>query len=397
MRIGDRYDLTYCTNIHAGETWDAVYAALVSALPQIRRSLGVDAPFAIGLRLSAAAAHALEEDALTTFCDFLEQQNCYVPTMNGFPYGAFHGTRVKQRVYEPDWRDPRRIAYSNQLARILAALQPAGVRRRVSISTVPGAFRELARTSGDRNAIAAGILQHAAYLKRLHEETGVTITLAIEPEPACFIETVSEAVAFFREVLLSKEILAGQRYAEGSALTAADVARHVGVCLDACHMAVEFEDAVTSIRLVRDAGMEIAKVQLSSALRVSRTGDGAPPHELLAPFAEDTYLHQVVVAGGADLRRYTDLPEALQAHPTTELGEWRVHFHVPIFLASMSGFDTTQSFLAEMIQVLKREGVSTCLEVETYTWDVLPPEYRTLDMCEAIARELLWARHQLES
>jgi hypothetical protein len=231
MRIGDRYDLTYCSNIHAGETWDDVFAALVAALPVVRRHLQTDAAFAVGLRLSAAAAATLDRgETLQTFRKFLSDQNCYVPTINGFPYGAFHGTRVKERVYEPDWRDPRRVNYSNQLARILAALQAPTADRPVSISTVPGAFRDAAREPADRAAIARGILEHAVYLARLRDEMGVTVTLAIEPEPACVIETVSEAVTFFVDELLSAAAVSRMNQHHGSKLTSSEIARHVGIC-----------------------------------------------------------------------------------------------------------------------------------------------------------------------
>jgi hypothetical protein len=357
-------------------------------------------PFAIGLRLSAVAAETLETPAvLEEFRSFLHDGQYYVPTINGFPYGAFHGIRVKERVYEPDWRDPRRIAYSNQLARILAALQPPGATRPVSISTVPGAFRDAARTLEDRAAIAQGMLTHAAYLARLRAETGVTVVLAIEPEPACVIETVSEAVAFLTGELFAESAIAQCNRHQGLSLTRDEIAAHVGVCLDACHMAVEFEDLRLALDELAAASITIAKVQLSAALRVEPAGNGAP-RALLASFAEDTYLHQVVIkTDDGGLHRFTDLPEAL--HParaeTMPGGEWRVHFHVPIFLDRMSGFATTQSYLSDFLRTLRERDISTCLEVETYTWDVLPPEYRTLDMCEAIARELTWARQQLES
>jgi hypothetical protein len=178
-------------------------------------------------------------------------------------------------------------------------------------------------------------------------------------------------------------------------LTADDVASHVGVCLDTCHMAVEFEDPDAAIASVQAAGIRIGKVQLSSALRVP-TASAVPPQTLLAPFVEDTYLHQVVISEGEQLRRYTDLPDAVASpREASPQGEWRVHFHVPLFLSEMSGFATTQSYISKVITILTEQHIPACLEVETYTWDVLPPEYRTTDVCTAIARELAWVRGQL--
>jgi hypothetical protein len=105
-----------------------------------------------------------------------------------------------------------------------------------------------------------------------------------------------------------------------------------------------------------------------------------------------------VISDDAGLTRYTDLPEALAeaGGASGARDEWRVHFHVPVFLSAMSGFDTTQSYLKRVLGVLKRTGAARCLEVETYTWDVLPQEYRTTDVRTAIARELTWVRGELD-
>ena len=393
----DPFHLTYCSNIHSGEEWRTVFGMLRHALPAVRDQLQPIQSFAIGLRLSAAAAQTLDAPAaLDEFRAFLQQGDYYVPTINGFPYGAFHGTRVKERVYLPDWRSRERLEYSNRLARILVALNDRRADL-LSVSTVPGAFRDEVRSSADVDAIADNMLAHAAHLVELRDETGASVTLAIEPEPACFIETTTEAVAFFRDHLFSAQAIARHNARSAVRLTKDDVARHLGVCLDACHMAVEFEDVAPVIRAVQDAGITIAKVQLSSALRVTEGNLSASPEHLLRPFADDIYLHQVVVRSSVDLTRFTDLADALGdlAQDPDISREWRVHFHVPIFLASMSGFETTQSYLTEVLRVLEQERVSTCLEVETYTWDVLPPEYRTTDVCTAIARELAWVRDQL--
>jgi hypothetical protein len=396
MKLDGRFDLTYCSNIHAGESWNQVFGALSTSLPRIRQLLAFDGRFGIGLRLSAAAARDLEApDALAAFRGFLGEGNYYVPTINGFPYGAFHGTRVKERVYLPDWRNDERVDYTNRLARLLAVLASDRAETSASISTVPGAFRAELRTDADLDAIAARMLAHAAYLKRLHADTGVKISLAIEPEPACHMETVDDAIGFFRSHLFNAAHVGAAARAAKIDMTAADVARYVGVCLDTCHMAVEFEDAADAFARLASAGISVNKVQLSSALRLTGGVGAAAPRALLGRFADDTYLHQVVTRDAAGLTRYTDLPEALDAADSSSAAssaEWRVHFHVPIFLAAMSGFDTTQPYLASVLEVLKRTTACRCLEVETYTWDVLPPEYRTTDVCTAIARELSWVR-----
>lgn len=370
MRVGD-FHLTYCTNIHAGEEWADVRDAVAAVLPRVRQHLGASGPFGIGLRLSASAAAALSApSALAEFQRFLRDNDHYVFTINGFPYGAFHRERVKENVYLPDWRDSRRVAYSNQLADILAALLPEDIATG-SVSTVPGAFKPHIKSAADVEAVARGIREHADHLQKLESRTGRRVRLALEPEPSCLLETVEETCAFFDRYLADE-----------------NVRRYVGVCVDTCHMAVEFEDPSQLLTTLATAGVDVVKVQISSALDVSSKEIGA-----LRPFAEDTYLHQVVARHGGELERFVDLPDAL-AHAGVN-DEWRVHFHVPLFLQHLGALATTQPFVASFLAALRANPVCDQLEVETYTWDVLPAEHRTLDVAEAIARELAWVRSQL--
>lgn len=400
MKVADRFHLVYCSNIHPGETWPAVDAALRASLPKIRALLNVDGPLGVGLRLSAAAAATLEHPpTLANFRAFLDDGGYYVPTINGFPYGAFHGQRVKERVYLPDWREGARVEYSDRLARLLAALLEHRPDIEGSVSTVPGAFRSAVASEADVAAMASNFLRHAAELTVLRARTGRTITLAIEPEPACFIETTDDAVGFFRRYLFDEVRIAAIARERGDGLTGEDVRRHLGICFDACHAAVEFEDPEDALTKLSGAGIRVCKVQVSSALQLDGR-DAAALASALTPFAEDTYLHQVVERASGRLVRYPDLPDALQAvshADPREKRDWRVHFHVPIFLRAMNALETTQPYLESVLQLLKRGEISSCLEVETYTWDVLPPEYRTVDVCTAIARELTWARSILES
>jgi hypothetical protein len=394
MKLRGGFDLTYCSNIHAGEAWPDVQRALAAALPAVRRHLGVSGPFGIGLRLSARAAEELSQPtALDAFLAFLRDGDYYVPTINGFPFGAFHRERVKENVYLPDWRDARRVAYSNQLADLLAALLRDRGMHEGSVSTVPGAFKGHMASAADAGAVAAGVLEHAAHLVELREQTGVTIVLAIEPEPSCFIETTAEAVDFFTNYLFS------EAWTRRAGVSVEDVRRHVGLCFDACHMAVEFEDHAAALASLDRAGIRVPKFQISSALRVDDPAIGSPGRRALERFAEDVYLHQVVARSAGGLQRYVDLPEALAAgasEGSPPHSEWRIHFHVPVFLRSMGDLETTQPDLETVLDLVKHRSDSPCLEVETYTWDVLPREHRTSEMSEAIARELAWTRHRIE-
>ena len=398
MIAGERFHLSYCSNIHPGETWQEVSAVLAASLPRVREILGHRGPFAVGLRLSAQAARTLEQpNQLDAFRHFLRAGDYYVLTINGFPYGAFHGQRVKEQVYRPDWRDDERLDYTNRLARLLAALLADRAEIEGSVSTVPGAFRSEIASRADETAMAIRVLRHAAELVSIRQRTGVTITLAIEPEPACYIETIDDAIRFFQGHLFDPALVQQVARAEKSALTVDDVRRHIGLCFDACHMAVEFEEPGQALDRLSAAGIRVCKVQISSALRVDR-GD-AQAMRALDAFADGVYLHQVVERAPGGVTRYIDLPEAMigARASAVDSAEWRVHFHVPIFLGAMHEFGTTQAELVATIAALKRRPICPYLEVETYTWDVLPPEYRTTDVCTAIARELAWVRAQLDA
>jgi len=384
--------LTYCTNIHAGEPLDEVMGSLARHLPAIKARVSADRPLGVGLRLGYAAASGLREPgAMAELKRFLAAGGYYVFTINGFPYGAFHGKAVKEDAYKPDWSDPHRQAYTDHLADILSELLPAG--QDGSVSTVPCTFKPWAE--GRLEAITDHLIRHVAHLAGIARRTGQTIALALEPEPYCYLETIEETVAFFKERLFDRKGVA--RLAALTGLSAADaeasMRRHIGVCYDVCHAAVEFEDPKASVEQLRANGILIAKLQLSSALKVAAFDQESARH--LAAFAEPVYLHQVVQKSNGSLRRFVDLPQALAASGSAAGTEWRVHFHVPVFLEQMTHFGTTQSFLAAILALHRADPISPHLEVETYTWDVLPPSYRETDLSSAIARELNWVKAQL--
>jgi len=389
--------LTYCTNIHPGETWPDVRASLENYLPRAKAALVPDDAFGMGLRLSAIAANDLAQpDALAEFKNFLQQQNLYVFTLNGFPYGDFHGTPVKENVYLPDWRDNARLNYTNQLADILVSLLPEGMDG--SISTVPGAFKSLIMSDSDIAEIMENMVRHAAHLVDIHQRTGKLISLTLEPEPCCFIETIDESVDFFETWLFS--VAARDQLMALTSLDAAgaDAAlhRHLGLCLDLCHAAVEFEEADAVIRKLDNAKINIGKMQISAGLRFAPVTDRTL--DLLKPFDDAIYLHQTVTSSNGNLTRHIDLQQAFDAHTAgASAEEWRVHFHVPIFLDDLGEFATTQNFIREILAIHRKKPISNHLEVETYTWNVLPLEYRNVDVIDAIVRELNWVREQLAS
>ena len=388
--------LTYCTNIHAGETWEEVQRNLALYLPQAKAALSPSAPFGVGLRLSGiAAASLVDEDVRNDFKAFLAERHLYVFTLNGFPYGDFHGTPVKENVYLPDWRDPTRLTYTDQLADILADILPDRVSG--TISTVPGAFKSLIRTDEDVGAMMQNMVRHVAHLVELHQQTDKLISLTLEPEPCCFIETIDESVAFFDGHLYSvaaREFLQGLTGLDEAAADAA-LRRHLGLCLDLCHAAIEFEDAAEVVRKLKAADISVGKMQISAGLRFAPVGDRTL--ELLRPFDDAVYLHQTVAKHDGALTRHVDLKQAFESHSAgARSDEWRVHFHVPVFLDDLGEFSTTQNFIREILAIHRDNPISSHLEVETYTWNVLPAEYRDVDVVDAVVRELNWVRQQLD-
>jgi sugar phosphate isomerase/epimerase len=390
LRIGDAH-LTYCTNIHAGESWAEVRANVETHVRTVAASFAARAPFGIGLRLGAQAARELAvPEELAAFRAFLADHRLYVFTLNGFPYGRFHGTRVKENVYLPDWLDDERLAYTDTLARLCAALLPADVEEG-SVSTVPGAFRPRVRGEADARAIAERLARHAGTLASLHAETGKLVTLGLEPEPRCFLETAAEAVAFFERFVFAARV-PGRGASESEAI----LRRHLGVCFDACHMAVEYDAPGEALAAFAAAGVKITKIQISAGLEVSL--ETPADAEALERFADDVYLHQVVERGadGRAGQRWLDLPEALaaaRAEPRPRA--WRVHFHVPLHREQYGRLRSTQRDLAELLARVRRDAPTRHLEVETYTWDVLPPEHRAPDVAAEIVRELRWVLEAL--
>lgn len=377
MRLGANRHLAYCTNVHRGEGWDETFAMLQRHTDVVRQRVAPNEPYAIGLRLGAQAAADLAVPAtLDVFRRWLDAHDSYVFTINGFPYGSFHGTRVKEQVYAPDWATPERLAYTTGLFDLVAALVPAGVPG--SVSTVPVSFKGF-DTSGDhRAAVFANLSACARHIEALVDRTGLDLSLGLEPEPLCVLETTAETVAFF----------------EAWDTADPDAARWrqlVGVNYDCCHLAVEFESPHDALERLAGAGLRLSKLHLSSALRVTPDDEG---RAALAPFVEPTYLHQVVVGSaetGEVIRRHVDLPEAL-ADPTPTAGgeEWRVHFHVPLHATPGAPFrDTRDHLIGALDWLAAHPDACAHLEMETYTWEVLPPALR-IGIDDQLVREYAW-------
>jgi sugar phosphate isomerase/epimerase len=382
--------LTYCTNIHAADGWPAVFAALKQYAPALKARFSPNAPFGVGLRLSARDARELIDNGVGPLRMFLEDHGLYVAIVNGFPHGSFHRSVVKADVYAPDWRESERVRYTTDLIDILSVLVPGDVDG--GVSTVPLSYKAwVGEGSTDSwRQMLANVVDIAATLVRLRDSRGVFIHLDIEPEPDCVIETTDETLLFFQNRLFTQ----GATQLASVLNVDTDEARrlladHIRVCFDCCHFSVEHEDPQNALKTIADAGIGIGRIQLSSALRVNMP-DGPDERrgivERLRPFADSTYLHQVIRRNGSSLEHFADLDQAL-AQPGA--GDWRIHFHVPLFTAEYDGLGSTQDDVQRVIQAAAATGVTNHLEIETYTWDVLPARLK-IDLIESIAREYDW-------
>lgn len=386
--------LTYCLNIHPGETWAENREAIRTAACAVRDRLGWQQPFGLGLRLGARAAAELDDpQRLREVARFLDAHNLYAFTINGFPYGTFHHTRVKENVYAPDWTTAERLAYTLRLARILAALVPEGVPG--SISTVPGTYRRWVR-DGSVVQIAAQLAAAAAALSALEDQTGRRITLALEPEPDCLWDESGQIIHFFQNELLQEGVprVAAQRHSTRNHAESI-LLRHLGVCLDTCHQSVLFEAPAEAVASLTRQGIAVPKIQVSAA-PIFATADAALAQA--RAFVDPCYLHQSCLASTAGRQRFPDLPEAIEAAGTVVgEGELRTHFHIPLVLDGGPGFRSSRRDLDPRFWRLVAAGVAAHVEVETYTFGVLPPELRGLPVDESIAAELAWALRQLEA
>ncbi|MGE3316666.1 MAG: metabolite traffic protein EboE [Planctomycetaceae bacterium] len=382
--------LSYCTNVHPGRTIAEVEHGLDQFTVNLRRNFG--APLAAGLWLADPVIRELKASPgnVQRFADGLRARDLTCHTLNAFPYGDFHSPRVKENVYLPDWTAPNRAAYTLGCAEILAALLPEGVEG--SISTVPLGFKGFTHPSDFLDRAADALIDVAESFEQLKSETGRHITLAIEPEPMCVLETTPEAINFFEEVF--------RRAADrgGRALSAAR--DHLGLCYDVCHQSVEFEDVAASIAAISDAGIRIGKVHITCAIQLDNPAENREGRRLLARYAEPRYLHQTLARSRTgEIHRVVDLDEQTALEPEPEFRDaesWRIHFHVPVNAEHLGPLGTTRPDLERALAAVAKLPYAPHLEVETYTWQVLPDGSST-SLVDGLTQELTATRKLLSS
>lgn len=380
MQLKHNIHLAYCTNIHRGQDWPETFATLKEHTLAVRDRVAKGRPYAIGLRLSNQASIELGDPAmLTSFKRWLEKENCYVFTINGFPYGTFHGGRVKELAYVPDWTRADRVEYTNRLFDLLGELVPNGVEG--SVSTVPCSFKPLIKTQEQVAEMRSNIWRAVEHIAKVRERTKKVLHLGLEPEPLCYLETSAETAEFIEQI--RAECPKDERIHEC-----------LGVNYDCCHLAVEYEEPLAALNNFRRHGIRISKLHFSSAMKVT-------PHALsraaLKAFIDPVYFHQVIACNrDGSLTRYLDLDEALGAPVAEEEQEWRIHFHVPLHCTNSPVFDTTSDHLRGVMDLLRLDPkLCSHIEMETYTWEVLPPELKNRSVVDQLAGEYEWTLHHL--
>jgi hypothetical protein len=383
MELNYGAHLAYCTNVHHGRNWAETFNSLQDYALAVRSRVCPDRRFAIGLRLGSQAATELADGrTLLEFQRWLDKNDCYIFTINGFPYGTFHGAPVKTRVYLPDWTSPERLAYTNLLFDLLANLLPDGVAG--SVSTLPGGFKQFIETEAQKKAIRQNLWRCVEHISRVSEKAGKQLHLGLEPEPLCLLENSGETISFFAQMR--------EEHKNDPRLDT-----FLGVNYDCCHFAVEFEVPGNALAAFAQAGIRISKLHLSSALKAAATRDVLAA---LEKFTDGVYLHQVIAREpDGKLQFFRDLPDALNSTvevQSSKFPEWRIHYHVPLHAQAVPPFQNTNDHLLGVLDWLK-ENPKACshLEMETYTWDVLPPELKSRTVVEQIAAEYDWTLGQL--
>jgi len=378
--------LTYCTNIHPGNDWDSHKTELELHVPVIKQKVSPDEPMGLGLRVSYEMLQDLKQNhILQEFKEWLSEEQVFVFLINGFPYGQFHRTVIKDKVHDPDWTTAERLEYSRDLCTLLSKLLPENIAEG-GVSTPPLSYRHWYPSHSNKETVkhiaTRNMVQMLEYLVELHDQTGKIIHLDVEPEPDGLLENGAEFIQWYKEMLLPTAVNTLSNKGINEEYASAITRRHIRLCYDVCHIAVGFEDQHTLIKELNTQRIPIGRVQLSSALRLPAENHPS----LLKPFDESQYLHQVVVrSNDGSLVKFPDLPVALESREYDDM-EWRIHFHVPLFTKNYGGLDSTQDEVIEILQIHQQKSVSRNFEIETYTWEVLPQDLQR-PIKDSIARE----------
>jgi len=391
--------LTYCSNIHPGEKWDDHFKELRENLPFIKQQLSPGQSFGLGLRIANEASVELSKpEKIAEFKNWLAAEDIYVFVINGFPYGGFHNTVVKDHVHTPDWTTKDRLDYTVRLFNILEQLLPDNMEG--GVSTPPLSYRLWWKSDAEKQKATLDATNHILILLdeliRIKEQTGKKLHLDIEPEPDGILDNMVDFINWYRDVLLPAGLsFLQKKYGFSTQKSQETVLDHIQLCYDICHAAVGFEEPESILKSLQEIGIKVGRIQISSALKVDFCTNRELKRRAIETFNEPVYLHQVV-SRNSDYTKthYADLPDAL-AHWNENQEQWRVHFHVPLFIASYGVLDSTQSDIVKTLAIQQKSPFTSFLEVETYTWSVLPDDMQK-PIGESIVREMQWVKQILD-
>lgn len=388
--------LGYCSNIHPGEIWVEHFEHLKTNIPLVKAKVSPNQPMGLGLRIAdLASKDLLDERYFSELKNWLEKEDLYVYTLNGFPFGGFHDTIVKDHVHTPDWTNASRKEYTLRLADLLSNLLPERIKE-AGISTSPLSYRfwwkdSKALTQAIEKSTLA-LIEVVEELNKIHQKTGKNIHIDIEPEPDGILENHAEFLDWYLNTLLplAKKQLTPKGLGNDQIETL--IKNHIQICFDICHFGVSYDNPKKCIEELNQHGIKVGKIQISSALRVDLRQNSNEKLAKLKQYQEPVYLHQVkakLVAGG--YQQFRDLDEAFDHYEEGLFEEWRIHYHVPLFLENYGLLGSTQKEIKDTLAVQKTSPFSQQMEIETYTWGVLPSEFQ-VPIHESIIREIEWVK-----
>jgi hypothetical protein len=380
--------LGYCSNIHPGENWKEHFEELKNNLPKVKAQVCPKQAFGFGLRIAYQAS--IDLLSVPAYIDelknWLNTENLFVFTLNGFPFGGFHHSKVKDEVHRPDWTTKDRLEYTKRLAEILVQILPETLET-AGISTSPLSYKfwwnknempEVFRISTNH------IVELALFLNTLKKKTGKSIHLDIEPEPDGLLGNHREFMDWYEHVLL-------QNHPEYTDI----LKEHIQICFDVCHYAISYDPIEETLDELKSKGIGVGKIQISSALKVDLSKHFEEQMDTLKQYKEPIYLHQVRALNRSnEIIEYSDLDEAFE-HINDQIKEARVHFHVPIFIENYENIGSTQSEIVKSLTYQKLNSITKQLEIETYTWGVLPSEFQK-PIEESVAREVQWVLDHIQ-
>ena len=382
MKLSQGHHLAYCTNVHRGNNWRETFYSLEKYVLEVRKSVCPLKPYAIGLRLGADAARELLEPKVLRRSSYglINKMSCFYHQW--ISSRQLSWTTCKRRCLPSRLDGSRASSYTLSLFQILSYLLPKGMDG--SVSTLPASFKEFHLTGRLPESAFEHLLNCAEEIENLSQKNGQDLHLGLEPEPLGWFETIPETIEFINELC---------KLAEDPEM----VRRRIGVNYDCCHLALEYENPRDGLNALKDAGIRLSKIHLSSALVLSQTRTTLLT---LENFVEEVYLHQVITAkNGAVVARIKDLDLALKQEKQKSMNadEWRVHFHVPLHASPENGLgDTREHVLMTMDWLAENPDTCTHLEMETYTWEVLPQELRSIDVVEQVIKEYQWTLDALK-